>query len=98
MMNCDAPVVRTRAMLAVCWAPCRDLPPDLLAAPRRSPLYGGARTRLYRLQGICMTRKDRLHQLVDELPDDEVLAAQRYLEYLRDIGTDPVLRALVRAP
>lgn len=33
-----------------------------------------------------MTLKDHLHQLVDELPDDEVLAAQRYLEYLRDTG------------
>jgi hypothetical protein len=45
-----------------------------------------------------MTLKDRLHQLVDELPDDEVAAAQRYLEYLRDIGTDPVLRAFASAP
>jgi hypothetical protein len=35
--------------------------------------------------------------LVEELPDSELEAARRYLEYLRDIG-DPLLRALLRAP
>lgn len=31
-------------------------------------------------------RKLTLHQLVDELPESEMLPAQRYLEYLRDRG------------
>ncbi len=44
-----------------------------------------------------MTTKDRLHRLVDELPDDEARAAERYLLYLRDTARDPVLRALLEA-
>ena len=42
------------------------------------------------------TKKD-LHRLVDELPDTEVAAAGRYLQYLRNLG-DPFLRQLVEAP
>jgi hypothetical protein len=45
-----------------------------------------------------MTVKAKLHRLVDALPASEVAAAQRYLEYLRDLGSDPVLRALAAAP
>jgi hypothetical protein len=45
-----------------------------------------------------MTVRDDLHHLVDELPDAELLAARRYREYLRDVGTDSVLRALTSAP
>ena len=32
--------------------------------------------------------KNEVHALVDRLPDDELKAARRYLEYLRDAG-DP---------
>lgn len=31
-----------------------------------------------------MTVKEHLRQLVDELPEGELVAAERYLEYLRD--------------
>ncbi|MBI4493665.1 MAG: type II toxin-antitoxin system Phd/YefM family antitoxin [Chloroflexi bacterium] len=44
-----------------------------------------------------MTIKERLHRLVDELPEREVQAAERYLEYLRRVGRGPVLRALLDA-
>ena len=33
-----------------------------------------------------MTLKEKLHRLVDELPEAECHAAERYLEYLRDQG------------
>lgn len=39
-----------------------------------------------------------LHRLVDELSDSELDAARRYLEYLRNVGGDPVLQALMEAP
>ncbi|HLH24615.1 MAG TPA: hypothetical protein VK066_19005 [Chloroflexota bacterium] len=42
--------------------------------------------------------KDKLHQLVEELPQSEVHAAESILAYLRDIGSDPFLRALALAP
>jgi len=45
-----------------------------------------------------MTTKERIHQLVDGLPDSEVHAALRFLEYLRLETSDPVARALKRAP
>ncbi len=44
-----------------------------------------------------MTTKTRLHELIDELSEDEWHAAERYLEYLRDVH-DPVLAALRAAP
>ena len=44
-----------------------------------------------------MAIKDDLHRLVDELPEDELPAAKRFLQYLCDVG-DPVLRALIEAP
>jgi len=44
-----------------------------------------------------MASKETLHRLVDELPDAEVQAAERFLEYLRALG-DPVLRAFLTAP
>lgn len=43
------------------------------------------------------TDREKLRQLVDELPDGELPAAQRYLEYLRDRG-DPFLSWLLQAP
>jgi hypothetical protein len=45
-----------------------------------------------------MTPKESLHKLVDELPESEHDAARRFLEYLRDAGSDPLLHALVAAP
>lgn len=45
-----------------------------------------------------MSTKNRLHQLVDELPESEVPAAERFLEYLRDRGLEPLVRALLSAP
>ena len=44
-----------------------------------------------------MTTKEELHRLVEELPKNELPAARRYLEYLRNMG-DPLLRALMEAP
>ena len=44
-----------------------------------------------------MTIKDELHRLVDEIPNRELHAAKRILEYLRNMG-DPVLRSLMEAP
>jgi hypothetical protein len=44
-----------------------------------------------------MTTRDRLHRLIDELPESELTAAERFLYYLRATA-DPVLRALLEAP
>lgn len=44
-----------------------------------------------------MVTKEELHRLVEELPQGEMGAARRYLEYLRNMG-DPFLRALMEAP
>lgn len=42
--------------------------------------------------------KERLHRLVDDLADEELPAAEQYLEQLRAGREDPVLRALLTAP
>ena len=39
-----------------------------------------------------MSARDSLHRLIDELPESELAAAERFLHYLR-ATTDPVLRA-----
>lgn len=44
-----------------------------------------------------MVTKDQVHHLIDQIPEDDLAAAARYLEYLRDKG-DPFLYALVNAP
>ena len=44
-----------------------------------------------------MTDKTTLHQLVEALPESELVAAERFLAYLRDMA-DPVRRALLTAP
>lgn len=44
-----------------------------------------------------MATKEKLHELVEQLPPGEIEAARRYLEYLRDLG-DPLLRMLMQAP
>ena len=41
--------------------------------------------------------KQRLHQLIDELPEDEIRAAERYLEFL-SACQDPLIQALESAP
>jgi hypothetical protein len=45
-----------------------------------------------------MTEKERLLSLVEELPEPEVHAALRFVEYLRHEASDPVARALQEAP
>jgi hypothetical protein len=44
-----------------------------------------------------MPTRDTLYRLIDELPESELAAAERFLRYLR-ATTDPVLRALLEAP
>ena len=44
-----------------------------------------------------MSTRDSLHRLIDELPESELAAAERFLHYLRSTA-DPVLRALLEAP
>jgi hypothetical protein len=44
-----------------------------------------------------MAARDSLHRLIDELPESELAAAERFLHYLRATA-DPVLRALLEAP
>jgi len=44
-----------------------------------------------------MTLRDEVHELVDQLPDDELNAARRFVEYLRHHG-DPLLKKLMEAP
>ena len=45
-----------------------------------------------------MTIQEHLHQLVDALPEKELHAALRFMEYLRDVGSDPFVKALMDAP
>ncbi len=42
--------------------------------------------------------REELRRLVDELPENELKAARRYLEFIRDVGKDPVRWALENAP
>ena len=44
-----------------------------------------------------MTTKAAVHQIIEELPQSELVAAGRFLAYLRDMA-DPVRRALLTAP
>jgi len=45
-----------------------------------------------------MTVRQRLHILVEDLPEKEVHAALRFLEYLHSSEDDPILSALNAAP
>ncbi len=45
---------------------------------------------------MAMT-KDDLHQLIEDLPDAEVHAAARYIQFLRS-NRDPFIQALLEAP
>lgn len=49
------------------------------------------------MAGMDANLRDRLYNLVDCLPDAEVRAAERYLEYLTAHG-DPLIRAALAAP
>jgi len=41
-----------------------------------------------------MNKKEELYKIIDEIPEQELNSALRYLQYLRDIGEDPVIKAL----
>ena len=41
--------------------------------------------------------RERLYRLVDQIPEGEVHAAERYLKYLAEHG-DPFIRKLMNAP
>ncbi|MBM3747427.1 MAG: hypothetical protein FJW34_16705 [Acidobacteria bacterium] len=45
-----------------------------------------------------MTAKEELHQLIEALPEADVHAARRFLEFLSSANDDPFLRALREAP
>lgn len=45
-----------------------------------------------------MATREALRRLVDRLPESELQAAQRFLEYLHVAGSDPVLQAFIQAP
>jgi len=38
-------------------------------------------------------KKEELYKLIDEIPDEELNSALRYLQFLRDLGEDPVITA-----
>jgi len=42
--------------------------------------------------------RDKLHRLVDEIPPDETVVAELFLEYLKGGRTDAMLFALATAP
>jgi len=44
-----------------------------------------------------MSTRERVHHLVDNLPDDDLEAIERYLVRLQDVAMDPVQRAFLRA-
>ena len=44
-----------------------------------------------------MTTKDSLKDLIDQLPDEELHTAKRFMEYLRDANS-PLLHVLLEAP
>ena len=44
-----------------------------------------------------MATRDEIHRLASEIPESEIHAALRFLEYLRYAG-DPVMRAFEEAP
>ena len=44
-----------------------------------------------------LTRRE-IHRLVDALPERELTAAKRYLQFLQGVGNDSLSAALMRAP
>ncbi|GEM_PF-316540 len=57
-----------------------------------------SKTRYESQRGFAMTIKEELHRLIDELPEREARVARPFLEYLRNVGSDPLLKALMQAP
>lgn len=47
---------------------------------------------------VVQTSQAEMHELVDSLSDEELLAAKRYAEFLRSDDTDPLLWVLDTAP
>lgn len=45
-----------------------------------------------------MTVKERLHQLIEGLPEDRLVTAERLLAELHAEGDDPLVRRLLEAP
>ena len=45
-----------------------------------------------------MVIKNSLHQLVEELPDEELSTALRFLQYLKDVGGDPFIETVISDP
>ena len=45
-----------------------------------------------------MTTKERIHQLVEDLPESELETAKRVLEALSALPSNPVVEALANAP
>lgn len=45
-----------------------------------------------------MTQREAIHVLIDELPEAELPAARRFLEFLQEQMADPVRKALEAAP
>ena len=41
--------------------------------------------------------KEKLHKLIDALPEKELSVAERFLRYLHVMGSDPALKALSQA-
>jgi hypothetical protein len=41
-----------------------------------------------------MTKKEEIYKIIDEIPEKELNSALRYLQYLRDLGEAPVIKAL----
>ncbi len=46
---------------------------------------------------MVVTKQD-LHQLIDEIPEQEHQAAAKYLQRLRDLVNDPIYKAFMNAP
>ena len=42
-----------------------------------------------------MVIKNSLHQLVEELPEEELSTALRFLQYLRDVNGDPFVETVI---
>ena len=42
-----------------------------------------------------MVIKNSLHELVEELPEEELSTALRFLQYLRDVGGDPFVETVM---
>lgn len=42
-----------------------------------------------------MVIKNSLHEIVEELPEEELSTALRFLQYLRDVGGDPFVETVI---